>query len=77
MATLVGLTQGQIDRLLDDLEQVESGLKSMYDELAQVPVPRETLARFAQIHNRYSSAITFLQRQRELKASDRSPGERT
>ena len=72
MATLVGLTQGQIDRLLVDLEQVENGLKSMYDELAQLPVPRETLSRYSQIHNRYSSVMTFLHRQQELVARDRS-----
>jgi hypothetical protein len=71
MATVVGLTEGQIARLLTDLEQVEGGLKSVYDELAQLPVPSETLARFAQVHNRYSSAMNFLQRQQQLAGTDR------
>ena len=71
MATVVGLTEGQIERLLDDLVQVENGLKAVYDELAQQNVSSDTLTRFAHIHNRYSSTITFLQRQRELSGRDR------
>ena len=71
MATVVGLTEGQIARLLSDLEQVEGGLKAMYDELAELPVPKETLGRFTQIHNRYSSTINFLHRQQELSGTDR------
>lgn len=66
MATLVRLTEGQIKRLLEDLEQIERGLKDFYDELDRLSVPRDTLARFAQIHNRYSSAMNFLHRQQEL-----------
>ena len=70
MATVVGLSEGQIAQLLTDLEQIEGGLKAMYDELAELPVPQETLSRFTHIHNRYSSAINFLLRQRELRGKE-------
>lgn len=71
MATVVGLTEGQIARLLGDLEQVESDFKAMYDELAQLPAPSETLNRFALMHNRFSSTLNFLNRQQELTGKDR------
>jgi len=44
MATVVGLSEGQIAQLLTDLEQIEGGLKAMYDELAELPVPKRPSA---------------------------------
>jgi hypothetical protein len=70
MATIVGLTRGQI-KLMAELREIELGLKSLYEELEGVSAPPDTLAQFSQIHNRYTSAIGFLLRQRQLGEGSR------
>ena len=66
MATLVRLTEEQIKRLLVDMQELEKRMKDMHEELVRVQVPRETLAKFSQLHDRYSAGVAFLLRQREL-----------
>jgi Mg2+ and Co2+ transporter CorA len=66
MATLVRLTQDQIDALFAEAEQIEALFKELHTELEEVPVPDATLRRFTALHSRYTSSIAFLQRQREL-----------
>lgn len=66
MATLVRLTQEQIDALFTEAEQIENLFKELHAELEAVQVPDATLKRFAVLHSRYTSAIAYLQRQREL-----------
>ncbi len=66
MATMVRLTQEQIEQLLDDADKMESALKDMHEELITLGVPHETSTRFSKLHDRFSGWIGFLKRQREL-----------
>lgn len=66
MATLVRLTKGQIDDLFDEAEQLERVFKEFHAELESLNVPQATLNRFTALHGRYTSAIAYLERQREL-----------
>jgi hypothetical protein len=68
MATLVRLTQEQIDRLFDEAEELERALKDMHEELTVLGTPKDTLARFSRMHDRFTTGIGFLRRQRELGA---------
>lgn len=73
MATLVRLTQDQIERLIVDMEEMEKRLKDMHEELIEIGVPKDTLGRFARLHDRYTNGVAFLLRQRELGKSKDSP----
>lgn len=66
MATLVRLTQEQIDNLFEEAEQLEKLFKELHAELDGLNLPDATLNRFAVLHSRYTGAIAYLQRQREL-----------
>jgi hypothetical protein len=66
MATLVRLTEEQIERLMIDMQELEKRMKDMHEELVRVDVPKETLAKFSQLHDRYTSGVAFLLKQREL-----------
>ena len=68
MATLVRLTPEQIERLLQDADQMESALKDMHEELVTLGVPADTASRFSKLHDRFTGWISFLRRQRELGA---------
>ena len=73
MATLVRLTEEQIERLIVGMEEMEEHLKDMHAELIEIGVPKPTLTRFAKLHDRYTEGVAFLLRQRELgRAEDRS-----
>ncbi|MBL8593423.1 MAG: hypothetical protein JNK01_12125, partial [Devosia sp.] len=50
MATLVRLTEEQIERLIIDMEEMEERLKDMHEELIELRVPKDTLTRFAKLH---------------------------
>ncbi len=66
MATVVRLTEAQIAHLFDEMQAIEADLKALHDELANLDLPGDTLRRFRRLHDRYSEAANFLQRQREL-----------
>ncbi|HEY8574757.1 MAG TPA: hypothetical protein VIL88_00290 [Devosia sp.] len=70
MATIVRLTQAQIDQLLAEAEDMEVAFKDMHAELSSAGTAKDTLARFGRLHDRFTSAITFLKRQRELGGSN-------
>lgn len=71
MATVVRLTENQIENLLADAEEIEQGFKSIYVQLEEAQVSEGILVSYRKLHNRYSTAIKFLKRQREL-AGDNS-----
>lgn len=66
MATIVRLSQEQINQLLDEADSMENALKELHAELVDIGTPGETVARFARIHDRFTAVMTFLRRQREL-----------
>lgn len=68
MATVVRLTEAQITHLFDEMQAIEGELKALHDELAELDLPSDTFRRFRRLHDRYSEAANFLQRQRELGA---------
>ena len=70
MATLIRLTQQQIDHLLEEAERMERGFKELHEELVEVEIPKATLARFARLHDGFTSAMTYLRRQRELAGNE-------
>jgi hypothetical protein len=73
MATLVRLTEEQIERLIVGMEEMEERLKDMHEELIEVGIPKDTLSRFARLHDRYTQGVAFLLKQRELgRSEDRS-----
>lgn len=73
MATLVRLTQEQIERLIVGMEEMEERLKDMHAELIDIGIPKPTLGRFAKLHDRYTEGVAFILKQRELgRAEDRS-----
>ena len=74
MATIVRLTHGQIERLIVDMEEMEKRLKDMHEELIEIGVPKDTLGRFARLHDRYTTGVAFLLKQRELGKSEDSSG---
>lgn len=74
MATLVRLTPDQIERLIADMEEMEERLKDMHEELIELGVPKDTLGRFARLHDRYTSGVAFILKQRELGRSEDSSG---
>lgn len=74
MATLVRLTEEQIERLIVGMEEMEERLKDMHEELIEIGVPRDTLTRFAKLHDRYTEGVAFILKQRELGRSDDRSG---
>ena len=74
MATMVRLTEDQIERLIVGMEEMENRLKDMHEELIEIGVPKDTLNRFAKLHDRYTSSVAFLLKQRELGKSDDGSG---
>lgn len=66
MATLVRLSEEQINHLLEEMEAIERELKGVHEELVQAHVPKSALKRFEHMHDRYSRTAIFLRRQREL-----------
>ncbi|MBB4050973.1 flagellar motor switch protein FliM [Devosia subaequoris] len=68
MATVVRLSQEQIDQLLDEADNMEKALKNLHEELVEVGTPRDTISRFSRVHDRFTSIVAFLRRQRELGA---------
>jgi|GEM_PF-1425037 len=73
MATLVRLTEEQIERLIVGMEEMEERLKDMHEELIEIGIPKDTLSRFARLHDRYTEGVAFLLKQRELgRSEDRS-----
>ena len=74
MATMVRLTQEQIERVLTDMQEMEDRLKDMHAELIEIGTPKDTLSRFAKLHDRYTANVAFLMKQRELGKSEDSSG---
>lgn len=74
MATMVRLTEGQIERLIVGMEEMESRLKDMHEELIEIGVPKDTLGRFAKLHDRHTTGVAFLLKQRELGRSEDNSG---
>lgn len=74
MATMVRLTRDQIERLVVDMEEMEQRLKDMHEELIEIGIPKDTLGRFAKLHDRYTTGVAFILRQRELGRSEDSSG---
>ncbi len=72
MATVVRLTEAQITHLFDEMLEIEGELKALYDDLADLHVPDDMLRRFRRLHDRYSEAANFLQRQRDLGSTEGS-----
>ena len=72
MATVVRLTEAQITHLYEEMMEIERDLKTLYNELIELDVPPDTLQRFSRLHDRYSEAANFLQRQRELGSTGES-----
>ena len=69
MATLVRLSEQQIEQLLDQADQMEDALKQMHEELASLDIPKDTMTRYTRMHDRFTGIVTFLRRQRELRDS--------
>ena len=74
MATLVRLTEEQIERLIVGMEEMEERLKDMHEELIDLGIPKDTLTRFAKLHDRYTEGVAFILKQRELGRSDDRTG---
>jgi len=74
MATLVRLTEEQIERLIVGMEEMEERLKDMHEELIELGIPKDTLTRFARLHDRYTEGVAFILKQRELGRSDDRTG---
>lgn len=74
MATMVRLTRDQIERLVVDMEEMEQRLKDMHEELIEIGIPKDTLGRFAKLHDRYTTGVAFILKQRELGRSEDSSG---
>lgn len=69
MATLVRLTQEQIDELFVEADRLEEALKALHEEFDGLGIPDASLARLANFHDRFTSAITYLKKQRDLGSS--------
>jgi hypothetical protein len=66
MATLVRLTQEQIDHLFDEAFELEREFKDMHEQLVSLDLPMEAISRFSKLHDRFTASIDYLRRQREL-----------
>lgn len=71
MATMVRLSREQIDQMFVAMDEMEKSLKAIHAELIELGVPKDTLNRFARMHDRYTADVAFLMKQRDLgKAED-------
>ena len=50
---------------------MELAMKALHEELASIGTPKDTLNRFAKFHDRFTGAISYLKRQRELGGTER------
>jgi hypothetical protein len=66
MATMVRLSREQIDQMFVAMDEMEKNLKSIHAELIELGVPKDTLNRFAKMHDRYTADVAFLMKQRDL-----------
>ena len=66
MATIVRLDDEQIAHLLNQADEMENTLKQLHSELTALDIPKNTLHRFSRMHDRFTSAIEFLRKQRNL-----------
>lgn len=66
MATMVRLSREQIDQMFVEMDEMEKSLKAIHEELIELGVPKPTLSRFARMHDRYTSGVAFLMKQRDL-----------
>lgn len=66
MATMVRLSREQIDQMFVEMDEMEKSLKAIHEELVEANVPKATLNRFARMHDRYTSGVAFLMKQRDL-----------
>lgn len=66
MATMVRLSREQIDQMFVAMDEMERNLKAIHAELIELGVPKDTLNRFAKMHDRYTADVAFLQKQRDL-----------
>ncbi len=66
MATMVRLSREQIDQMFVAMDEMEKNLKSIHAELIELGVPKDTLNRFARMHDRYTADVAFLMKQRDL-----------
>ncbi|MDB5541550.1 MAG: hypothetical protein JWQ89_3277 [Devosia sp.] len=66
MATMVRLSRDQIDQMFVEMDEMENSLKAIHDELIEIGVPKSTLNRFAKMHDRYTSGVAYLKKQRDL-----------
>jgi hypothetical protein len=66
MATLIRMTKQQIDQLVSEMEEIENSMKEMHEDLVRATVPSETIKRFTRLHDRYSNALAFVLKQRQL-----------
>ena len=70
MATMVRLSRERIEQMFVTMDELENDLKAIHAELIELGVPRETIRRFARLHDRYTSEVTYLKKQRELGRSE-------
>ena len=71
MATMVRLSREQIDQMFVAMDEMEKSLKAIHAELIELGVTKDTLNRFARMHDRYTADVAFLMKQRDLgKAED-------
>jgi hypothetical protein len=70
MATMVRLSREQIDQMFVAMDEMEKNLKSIHAELIELGVPKDTLNRFAKMHDRYTADVAFLMKQRDLGKTD-------
>lgn len=66
MATMVRLSREQIDQMFVEMDEMEKNLKSIHAELIELGVPKDTLSRFARMHDRYTAGVAYLMKQRDL-----------
>jgi hypothetical protein len=66
MATMVRLSREQIDQMFVAMDEMERNLKSIHAELIELGLPKDTLNRFAKMHDRYTADVAFLMKQRDL-----------
>ncbi|WP_423066714.1 hypothetical protein [Devosia sp. CN2-171] len=66
MATMVRLSREQIDQMFVEMDEMEKSLKAIHAELIELGVPKDTLNRFSRMHDRYTSGVAFLMKQRDL-----------
>lgn len=72
MATMVRLSREQIDLMFEEMDEMEKNLKAIHAELIEQGVSKATVTRFARMHDRYTSGVAFLMKQRDLGKTEES-----